>query len=62
MANVSVKKSKKTDNQYDVSFSGLTAGEVLSIKYTLETRARISPVAGDISAYLNNALSLKSLT
>lgn len=56
---VSIKKNKKTSNQYDVSFSGLTAGEVISIKYALETRARISSVASDVSDYLNNALTLQ---
>lgn len=57
MANkVIVKKTKKTSNQYDVSFAGLTAGEVLSIKFALEARGEVSPVARDVSAYLNTAL------
>jgi len=53
---VSVKKTKKTDNQYDLSFSGLTAGEVLSIKYALEGRAEVSAVAADMATHLNNGL------
>lgn len=53
---VTVKKTKKTTGQtFDVSFSSLTAGEVLSIKNALELSG--SPVASDVLAYLNNGVS-----
>ena len=58
---VSVKKTKKTSNQYDVLFSGLTAGEVMSIKYALEGRAEVSAVASDVSTYLNNGIQESEL-
>lgn len=58
---VSVKKVKKTDNQYDVLFSGLTAGEVLSIKYAMEARAEVSAVASDVSTHLNNGIQESDL-
>lgn len=60
MANkVSVKKIKA--HQYDVKFSGLTAGEVMSMKHALENYAEISAVAKDVSAYLNNGLQESGL-
>jgi hypothetical protein len=52
---VTVKKTKKTSGQtFDLSFNGLTAGEVLSIKNALELSG--SPVASDVLAYLNNGV------
>lgn len=53
---VTVKKTKKAmGTTFDVSFSGLTAGEVLSIKHALEASG--SPVASDVLAYLNNGVA-----
>jgi len=55
---VSIKKSKKTQGQsYDVTFSHLTAGEILSMKNALESHSQAgSAVASDVLAYLNNGV------
>lgn len=52
MAKVSIKQVKYT---YDVSFKGLTAGEVLSIKNALHNWSASSPVAADVLQYLRNS-------
>lgn len=52
---VTIKKNKKGAGQsYDVSFSGLTKGEIMSMKNALEASG--TPVSEDVHAYLNNGL------
>lgn len=55
---VTIKRTKKTQNQvYDVSFSGLTAGEIRCIKNALEAHATNgSVVAADVYGYLQNGM------
>lgn len=61
MANkVSIKRTKKTDKRvYDVSFSGLTLGEISALKNALEYYAVApgSAVAGDVAAYIKNSIA-----
>lgn len=59
---VTVKKTKKAQGQvYDLSFSGLTAGEILSMKNALESHSQAgSAVASDVLAYLNNGIQESS--
>lgn len=60
MANkVSIKKSKKTEGQsYDLTFSHLTPGEILSLKNALERHAASgSDVAKDVLMYLTNGVA-----
>lgn len=51
---VTIKRAKKTVQSYDVNFSGLTKGEIMSIQNALQASG--SPVASDVLAYLNNGL------
>lgn len=52
---VTIKKNKKGAGQsYDVSFSGLTKGEIMSMQNALQGHG--SHVAMDVLAYLNNGL------
>jgi hypothetical protein len=54
MYEVEIKKTSKTDNQYDLKIKGWTAGMVMSLKHALE--ASPSPVAADCLAFLQNAI------
>ncbi len=51
---VKIKRSTKKKNTFNVSFSSLTAGEVLSIYNSLNMSN--SPVAADVKAYLENGI------
>jgi len=52
---VTIKRNKKGAGQsYDVSFSGLTKGEIMSMQNALEASG--TPVSSDVLAYLNNGL------
>jgi hypothetical protein len=52
------KRSKKTTGQsYDVTFSHLTAGEILCMKHALELYLQAgSTISSDLLAYLNNGV------
>jgi hypothetical protein len=52
---VTIKRTRPSQGQnFDVSFSGLTKGEIMSIQNAL--KASGSAVASDVLAYLNNGL------
>ena len=59
---VIVKRTKdKSSIKYDVSFSGLSIGELASIKNSLESHAQNgSAVAGDVFIYLKNGIKESS--
>jgi len=50
------KKNKSGTETYDVSFKGLTRGEILAMRYALENHT--TPVGNDVFIYLRNALSM----
>lgn len=54
MAKVDFKKNK--NGGYNVSFSKLTAGEILSIRNALGVYAPFSPVADDVKSYFENGV------
>jgi hypothetical protein len=54
--NVSFKRDKKNDNIYTVTFSNLTLGEVMALKFALEDRGENSAVCRDVLAYFNNGV------
>lgn len=55
---VIVKRNNKTiSHTYDVSFTGLTVGQILSLKNALEKHREFSPVADDMLAFLNNGIA-----
>lgn len=55
---VSFKRTKDTSvNKYNVSFSGLTGGQILSIKNALYAHAETgSAVASDVLAFFKNGI------
>lgn len=49
-------KIAKGGDLYSISIKGLTRGEILSLKNALGVYGQVSPVAFDVSGYVNKAV------
>lgn len=49
-------RGSSSSNLLDVSFQGLTLGEMMALKHALEAYKEVSPVGADVDCYMQNGL------